>query len=64
MTEIAKIFETKYRDLVPSFMIVSDCQDKIQSILRTGDRKLKKVQESLSSIETNISQASVEIFLI
>lgn len=62
LTEIAKIFETKYRDLVPAFMILLDCQDKIQSTLKTGDRKLKKVQDALINLETNILEASVTIF--
>lgn len=52
----------KYQDFVPHLLSVGDCQEKIQSALKAGNAKIKKVQGTLVSMESNVNKAMVMIF--
>ena len=60
INEIAKDFELKYRDFVPSFIGVDDCQDKIQKNIRDGNEQLKKLEAQINSLEKSVVQAKEE----
>lgn len=61
MNEVARVFEMKYRDFLPHLIAVTDCQDKIQASLKSGNSKLKKLQSTLNATEDNISKEVVII---
>ncbi|KAI1719923.1 centromere/kinetochore zw10 domain-containing protein [Ditylenchus destructor] len=60
LNEIAKVFEMKYRDCVPQFLALADCQEKIDSSLYSANRKMENLQASLTTAEANMSQLADE----
>lgn len=53
------MFEMKYRDCVPQFLALADCQEKIDSSLDSANRKMENLQASLTTAEANMSQLAV-----
>ncbi|KAL3092406.1 hypothetical protein niasHS_007615 [Heterodera schachtii] len=54
INEVAKDLELKYRDFVPSYIGLADCQDKIQMALQNGKENVIKMEEKLTNAEKEI----------
>uniref|UniRef100_A0A915M963 Uncharacterized protein n=1 Tax=Meloidogyne javanica TaxID=6303 RepID=A0A915M963_MELJA len=52
--EVAKDFEMKYRDCIPDFLVLADCQDKIKKSIAYGDEQLKLIEDQISIVEKTL----------
>lgn len=62
LNEIAKDFERKYKDFVPEFLALADCQEKIQFSLDSAYEKLAKLKNGVDVAESDLSQLTVCAF--
>lgn len=53
--------ELKYRDFVPNFLGLADCQDKIQQLLQNSDDKLKNIETQLTSVDKELENLKNEV---
>ncbi|KAF7638509.1 hypothetical protein Mgra_00002187 [Meloidogyne graminicola] len=58
--EIAKDFEMKYRDIIPDFLVLADCQNKIKQSIDYGDEQIKSLKDQISNVENSIENAKNE----
>lgn len=55
LNKIAKTIELKYRDFVPHFLAVSDCQDTIKFEIKSANDKIEELKKSMAKSHTNVA---------
>lgn len=59
LNKIAKTIELKYRDFVPHFLAVSDCQDTIKFEIKSANDKIEELKKSMAKSHTNVANLSI-----
>jgi len=49
----------KYRDCIPDFLVLADCQDKIKKSIAYGDEQLKLIEDQISIVEKTLDTTKV-----